>query len=132
MTADGFYPKCKQCHCKQCKDNRQVDIKAYRKKQRERNRTEKGKAIARKAYENSLSSGRRAISNKNWKAQHPEKYKAYLEIKKAIYHGTVKRQRCVVCGEKAQAHHEDYSKPLEVVWLCQKHHSNLHVEKRNA
>lgn len=132
MTADGLYPKCKECHCRQCKDNRQADIKAYRRKQRERNKTEKGMLIAQKAYKNSLSFGGRAVSSKKWKLQNPEKYRAYLEIKKAIYHGTLKRQECIVCGEKAQAHHEDYSKPLEVMWLCQKHHSQHHVEKRNA
>jgi hypothetical protein len=31
------------------------------------------------------------------------------------------------CGEtKVDAHHPDYSKPLEVVWLCRKHHWDLH------
>jgi hypothetical protein len=132
MTADGLYPSCKKCHCERCKKNRDKDIRAYRKKHRERKRTEKGKAIDRKAYEKAIASGKRASNNKNWKLQNPEKYKAYLEIKKAIYHGKVKRQGCVLCGEKAQAHHEDYSKPLEVIWLCQKHHAEHHVEKRNA
>jgi hypothetical protein len=35
-------------------------------------------------------------------------------------------QPCKVCGDKAQAHHHDYSKPLEVEWLCQKHHGLEH------
>ncbi len=30
---------------------------------------------------------------------------------------------CSDCGEtKVEAHHEDYSKPLDVEWLCKKHH----------
>lgn len=41
--------------------------------------------------------------------------------------GRLVRKPCVVCGEtKAQGHHEDYDKPLEVMWLCRKHHFNLH------
>jgi ribosomal protein S27AE len=37
------------------------------------------------------------------------------------------KQPCEVCGNlKAQAHHDDYSKPLQVRWLCQKHHTEHH------
>jgi hypothetical protein len=37
------------------------------------------------------------------------------------------RQPCSVCGAmKVEAHHTDYSKPLEVVWLCKKHHAEAH------
>jgi hypothetical protein len=33
------------------------------------------------------------------------------------------------CGEpKVHAHHEDYSRPLDVTWLCQKCHVQRHVE----
>lgn len=34
------------------------------------------------------------------------------------------------CIEKAQKHHEDYSKPLEVRWLCRDHHLMLHKKER--
>ena len=40
--------------------------------------------------------------------------------------GKIKRQGCAVCGEPAQMHHEDYSKPLDVMWLCKAHHQALH------
>lgn len=42
--------------------------------------------------------------------------------------GVLKPQPCVVegCLNKAQKHHEDYSKPLEVMWLCRKHHLERH------
>lgn len=38
---------------------------------------------------------------------------------------------CEICGRKAQKHHEDYSKPLEVRWLCRDHHLILHNRKSN-
>jgi hypothetical protein len=35
-------------------------------------------------------------------------------------------QPCEVCGAtKVEKHHPDYSKPLEVRWLCREHHLAL-------
>lgn len=37
------------------------------------------------------------------------------------------RLPCEICGnEVAQAHHDDYSKPLDVRWLCTTHHAEWH------
>lgn len=37
--------------------------------------------------------------------------------------GKIERKPCEVCGAfDSQMHHEDYSKPLEIVWLCRRHH----------
>lgn len=38
----------------------------------------------------------------------------------------ISRPGCVLCGERAEAHHTDYSKPLQVTWLCFKHHRMEH------
>ena len=52
---------------------------------------------------------------------------AHNAVRSAIKMGELKRQPCEVCGnEKSQAHHDDYSKPLDVRWLCQKHHYEHH------
>lgn len=41
-------------------------------------------------------------------------------------------EACEVCGsrEKVEAHHDDYFKPLEIRWLCKKHHDEHHVNER--
>jgi hypothetical protein len=58
---------------------------------------------------------------------HPEEKQAQSLVGKAIRAGKIVRGVCVVCGElKVDAHHEDYNKPLDVVWLCHKHHLQLH------
>ena len=47
---------------------------------------------------------------------------------KYIKMGILVRQSCEVCksDKKADAHHDDYNKPLEVRWLCRKHHNEHH------
>jgi len=47
-------------------------------------------------------------------------------VSNAIRDGRLSRQPCEVCqAPEAQAHHADYSKPLEVRWLCFRHHREL-------
>jgi hypothetical protein len=40
-----------------------------------------------------------------------------------------KPPHCSLCGRqgKIEGHHEDYRKPMEVVWVCRKCHVNLHI-----
>ena len=56
---------------------------------------------------------------------YPEKYRAHRLVTDAIGRGELVRQNCW-CGKEGQAHHEDYAKPYQVVWLCRKHHAECH------
>ena len=43
--------------------------------------------------------------------------------------GFLIRQPCEVCGNTAvERHHPDYNWPYEVLWLCRKHHLELHQQ----
>lgn len=45
----------------------------------------------------------------------------------------LERKPCEVCGEtKVEAHHDDYLKPLDVRWLCKRHHAEVHTETETA
>jgi len=49
----------------------------------------------------------------------------------AVKDGILKRKPCEVCGEKnVQGHHDDYNRPLDVIWLCVKHHVRRDRTKR--
>ena len=62
--------------------------------------------------------------------KYQEKTKARKKIRNLIYRGKIKRQPCEVCGlANGEAHHDDYSKPLDVKWLCRRHHCELHSSK---
>lgn len=44
-----------------------------------------------------------------------------------IKRGKLIKQPCKVCGNvNSESHHEDYTKPREVIWLCREHHLELH------
>lgn len=68
---------------------------------------------------------RKAVDD--WRARNPLKAAAHFAVMYALKGGHIQRSPCTVCGsEKVQAHHHDYSKPLEVEWLCSLHHSVAH------
>jgi len=66
-------------------------------------------------------------AKKKWAEKNPEKRRAQWAANNAVRDGKLIRQPCEVCGatERIQKHHDDYSKPLEVRWLCIKHHAEL-------
>lgn len=67
--------------------------------------------------------------NAKWNLANPEKRRAHKKLEYAVRVGRVARRCCERCGsDKAQAHHDDYSRPLEVMWLCQPHHRERHRE----
>jgi hypothetical protein len=66
-----------------------------------------------------------------YKARNPLKRMAHILVNNAIAGGHITRQPCSICGDpKAQAHHDDYAKPLEIRWLCVKHHTQFHSDQR--
>jgi hypothetical protein len=66
-------------------------------------------------------------SKRRYREANPVKRRAHLIVSGAIRSGKLVRSPCEVCGnEAAQAHHDDYGKPLEVRWLCTTHHAEWH------
>lgn len=59
----------------------------------------------------------------------PEQHAARSAVYNAIKSGRLRRMPCSVCGTtlSVEAHHPDYAKRLEVIWLCRTHHARLHV-----
>lgn len=56
-----------------------------------------------------------------------EKEVARRMVTRAVKDGSLIRKPCIVCGDiKVVGHHYDYLKPLDVTWVCRKHHGALH------
>ena len=61
--------------------------------------------------------------------RHAIKLRARWRASKALRTGRLMRQPCEVCGSpKVEMHHPDYSKALDVRWLCKAHHEAAHAE----
>jgi len=68
-----------------------------------------------------------------YQRSHPEHYRINRKLRDAVRRGYVtKPKTCSRCPNlNPQGHHPDYSKPLEVVWLCQKCHFIEHQHLRS-
>lgn len=67
--------------------------------------------------------------NKTYDSNPRERFRKRVmgKVHAAIKKGILTRSPCIICGEpQTHAHHADYRKPLEVTWLCAKHHTQLH------
>jgi hypothetical protein len=61
---------------------------------------------------------------KKYSEKYPEKIKAHIMVRTKL----IEKHPCEVCGKESnvEAHHTDYNKPLQVIWLCKKHHEEIH------
>lgn len=69
----------------------------------------------------------------DWRIRFPGRRLAHRRVETALKYGELIRPNiCEHCREATYtvAHHEDYRKPLEVVWLCDVCHAKRHVELR--
>ena len=67
---------------------------------------------------------------KDWRQKNQHKRRVYARVKWALMTGKMKRLPCERCDATAEAHHDDYTKPLDVTWLSKIHHQERHRELR--
>lgn len=66
------------------------------------------------------------VWRKTARAKNPEKERARAMVQRACRAGKLIRLPCEMCGnEHSEAHHPNYSKPLDVRWLCRIHHRGI-------
>lgn len=109
-TSDGHLGKCKECCKAHARANRVKNVIRYRQHDRERFKTPERKEAVKRA---------RAKMNED----HPEKVKARKAVSNALRDGRLTKEPCHLCGNPdSEAHHEDYTRPLDVHWVCQNCH----------
>lgn len=133
QMADGYLNKCKQCTKKDVHNHRDANIDKVRAYDRNRpNKAERAKQSGEyqktgKGYKVHLE------SNQRYRSKFPERYKARTAVGNAVRDKRlIKPSYCEMCKKecKPHGHHNDYSKPLSVWWLCASCHSNFHTYMR--
>jgi len=113
---DGHVNKCKECNKNDVTANRNKNIERIRAYDRER-----GKIPGRIKANTEIT--------RAWRSEDKRRSSAHVAVARAIRNGSLFRLPCSRCAEeKSLAHHEDYDKPLEVIWLCQPCHKQRHKE----
>ena len=126
--ADGHLNKCKECTREDTKLNRQR--KHYYYKEYDRKRYCESDDRKERLRQHAKTEGYKNIKKRStlkYIANNPQKHKAHIAVRNAIVSGKLTKCPCEICGvSNVHAHHEDYSKPLDVIWLCPKHHAWIH------
>lgn len=122
----------KEKHCNDCNTTKPVEefyvdkwnstgytgacMACMRERSRKYGKSERGKKTA-------------IIKTHRFQYGNPEKHRARVKARAAAKSGKiVKPENCDRCNQPChpQAHHHDYSKPLEVDWLCDPCHKFIH------
>lgn len=141
--ADGLYPYCRPCWNRRANERG----KAARRNNSRAAQVARAKAVTWRGA--NLEKMREAC--RRWRERNSGYMRGYREAKgalqkakeaarcavhAAVQGGTlVKPDHCECCGQEAagrrlQAHHEDYTMPLQVRWLCTRCHGALHAPGR--
>lgn len=121
MMADGHLNKCKDCARKDVRQHRIKHPEKHREYDRRRAQEPHRVALRQREYE------------REWE-NHPDRMRARSAVSNAVRDGKLPKLPCAFCGEadNLEAHHHDYSKPLDVTWLCRPCHRRFHALERMA
>ena len=123
ITEDGLQYLCKSCVA----DYYQTNKTRICKRMREYRKTRVGIVETRKRYmgtERGKELSR--LASKKYRLKHPDRCEARKIVRRAIDSGELVRPTiCPSCDTETfiESHHPDYSKPLEIEWLCNKCHN---------
>jgi hypothetical protein len=116
--ADGHLNICKECVKARVTNYRYENLEKIHEYDRARSHDAKRKQL------------RAKITKKRRKDVGYEK--AHLQLERNVKNGNViKPKACQCCGKEArlEAHHMDYSRKLDVIWLCVSCHRQYHLGK---
>ena len=127
--------RCAECHKAKVKENRAAKVDHYR--SYDATRFQKDPRVrARHEKYRSSDAGKESLrkAREKWRLENPEKRAAHIILGNRVKCGNVQKpdicEACSKSGCRIEGHHHDYSKPLDVKWLCSKCHSDLHKDYR--
>lgn len=129
----GVKNRCKDCHKKKVRENREAKADYYREYDANRFKHDPKVKERHKKYQ-ATDAGKSAMrrAREKWLNEKPEARAAHIILGNAVRDGRViKPATCTKCGcmpkrRNLHAHHHDYTKPVDVNWLCSQCHSDHH------
>ena len=112
---DGHLNKCKECTKRDAHERIVLHPEIVRAYEKKRYSDPKRKECV-----------RRHVAQ--WSEKYPERKKASNMVNNAVRDGRLlKPDKCEMCNKegKLHGHHYDYSKPLDVIWLCPECHAQI-------
>lgn len=94
---------------------------------------EQSKIRTRKYLQSEKGKAKHLETTRQYEKENPEKIKAQRKVRKAVLSGKlIRSQICQICNKqtKTHGHHEDYNKPLDVIWMCSNCHLYHHQKDR--
>lgn len=138
---NGHLSKCKEC-CKKQAKQRRIDkydeITFYdRNRPNKKERTKKLKEYYQRMKVDNPEKYDEIVreSKRRWSRNNKDKRIAEWKVGQAVKDKKlVKPILCERCRRELplEGHHFDYTRPLDVIWLCSECHHKIHVEQRNA
>ncbi len=133
---DGFSYECKECLSKRKKESYRPE-KYKNHEFKEKNRLKSLNFRRENPEKSSLYSKKWADKNKKKRSEYRDRWRknnlkqvaANRFLQRYVNKGVITRgiicENCKKVG-KMEAHHKDYTKPLEVNWLCRRCHMKIH------
>ena len=129
-SLDGYTAACKKCLSKYDKERASLPHRV--KMRKDYQKTDAFRESSNKANRKYSKTEKGKLNSRKWSDGNKEKRIAHGIVAYKVKIGEIVRCPCEVCGiEKSEAHHDDYEKPLEVRWLCRKHHAEHHKQERD-
>lgn len=130
---DGHLSFCKECVRARVHKHREDNIERIREYDRNRPNTKERKKKQMLNLKNNKEKYQRYLEQKNdWNKRNKEKRQAHFKVENALKRGSLNSpNKCEVCGKincDIEAHHYDYSKQLDVIWLCTECHGKVHKQ----
>jgi len=128
QSKDGHRPNCKVCVQSYLNFKYFLDGEKYKEKERKRRKTTKYKEWAEKYFKSDRAKEHARKCASKGRKLHPNKASAGWKVRDAVKSGKLNKGSCSICrtNKNIRAHHEDYTKPLDVIWFCHKHHVEYH------
>jgi hypothetical protein len=118
---------CRECNKVRQKRWRDANVERVRVAARLRMRAWRARNQHTKPKPSAEAQERERQRSRRYAANNREKKRAHLAVNYAIKSGKLVRMPCEKCNSKnAHAHHDNYTKPLAVRWLCPTHHIREH------